>query len=123
MEPATSKTDPRMHQRKLERHAFTLVELLTVMAVISVLAALASGAISGMRKKADRLAAISNLRQIGAAIQAYSAEHDNLLPGPIFPGQVASYWDQKPERLTAKLAPYLGVDPSFDKNAFLPVFA
>jgi prepilin-type N-terminal cleavage/methylation domain-containing protein len=60
--------------------AFTLIELLVVIAVIAVLAALLLPAL-GRAKEAGRGAAcISNLRQIGVALQLYVQENRNRLP-------------------------------------------
>jgi prepilin-type N-terminal cleavage/methylation domain-containing protein len=50
---------------------FTLVELLTVIAIIGVLATLISGAVSTSKRKARQVACISNLRQISLAVNLY----------------------------------------------------
>ena len=50
------------------RGAFTLVELLVVLAVIAILAALSLGGLSKLRASSDRSKAISNMRQIGTGI-------------------------------------------------------
>ena len=50
---------------------FTLVELLTVIAVIAVLATLLSTALSSAKRKARQVACTSNLRQISLAFNMY----------------------------------------------------
>jgi prepilin-type N-terminal cleavage/methylation domain-containing protein len=50
---------------------FTLIELLTVVAIIAVLATLLTATLSNARRKARKTACISNLRQIGLAIEMY----------------------------------------------------
>jgi prepilin-type N-terminal cleavage/methylation domain-containing protein/prepilin-type processing-associated H-X9-DG protein len=112
-----------MTRRLPRRQAFTLIELLTVIAIIALLAGMIFGVVTSMQKNADRTVAVSNLKQLGAAIVSYTSEHDGRLPGPIFPGQVASYSEAKKERLTVFLSPYLGIDKEAGETAFVPVFA
>ena len=62
------------------RVGFTMIELLVVMAIIGVLAALLMPAL-GRAKEAGRSAAcIGNLRQIGVALQVYVDSNNNRLP-------------------------------------------
>ncbi len=56
--------------------AFTLVELLVVLAVISILAALLLPALSGGKQAAWRVQCASQLRQLGLASEMYWEEHD-----------------------------------------------
>lgn len=92
--------------------AFTLVELLVVLAVIAILAALSLGGLSKLRASSDRSKALSNMRQIGTGITLFAADNDGKLPGPLWPGQMAQFDpnDPKmPERLVGVLAAYLGI--------------
>ena len=61
---------------------FTLVELLVVLAIIAILAALLLPVLSNMRAKAWQSQCLNNLRQAGAAIQLYTDENGDILPGP-----------------------------------------
>lgn len=59
---------------------FSLIELLVVIAVIALLAALLVGPLGRARETARATACLSNLRQIGFALQLYTQDHGNRLP-------------------------------------------
>jgi general secretion pathway protein G len=88
---------------------FTLVEVLVVVAIIAILAAILIPVGKSMMEKGNSAMCINNLRQIGGAIQQYSAENDGFFPysaGPSYTGSGNSYtfstWQ-------APLAYYLGI--------------
>lgn len=89
--------------------AFTLVELLVVLAVLSILAALSLAGLSKMGTSSDRSKAVSNMRQIGTGITLFAADNDGKLPGPLWPGQLAQFDPTRNGRLVRELAPYLGI--------------
>jgi type II secretory pathway pseudopilin PulG len=97
-----------------------LVELLVVILIISVLASVAISAVRSVREHGDRVVGVSNLRQIGIAIKTYASDHDGVLPGRLFPGQVAV--TGKPERLCQFLASYLGVSDGQSAIRVVPAF-
>lgn len=69
--------------RPLPRRAFTLIELLVALTVIGVLIALLIPAVQGAREAGRRARCLSQLRQIGLAIQAYASTHQAFPPiGP-----------------------------------------
>lgn len=60
--------------------AFTLIELLVVIAIIALLAAMMMPAVSRAKESGRSAACISNLRQIGVALQLYVDSNNNRLP-------------------------------------------
>lgn len=71
---------------KRSRRAFTLVELLVTVVIIAILAALLLPALAAGKSRGRRIACISNLRQIGIAIQGYAQDNSGNIPyGPKAP--------------------------------------
>ena len=68
-----------MKTKRVMCGGFTLVELLTVVVVISLLAALLLPTLSRGRNQACRIGCLSNLREIGAAASLYMADYNGGL--------------------------------------------
>ena len=60
--------------------AFTLLELLTTMAIIAILAVLLLPAIQSGYRKARRIACTSQLKQIGTAFHTWAHDHNDAYP-------------------------------------------
>jgi prepilin-type N-terminal cleavage/methylation domain-containing protein/prepilin-type processing-associated H-X9-DG protein len=60
--------------------AFTLVEMLAVIAIVSILAALLLPAINKTQAKARRIQCVANLKQTGAAFHMFLHDHADRLP-------------------------------------------
>lgn len=110
---------------KPKRAAFTLVELLIVIAIIGVLVGLLMPAISGARESARRAACTSNLRQLGAGLVAYATDNNQKLPA--FPDKDVEYlWELSPKTRDAVVEGKTGRDvfycPSSDMREDLNKF-
>jgi prepilin-type N-terminal cleavage/methylation domain-containing protein/prepilin-type processing-associated H-X9-DG protein len=66
------------HRRKTR--AFTLVEMLVVIAIIGVLAAILLPALTRGKQRAQRIQCISNLKEIGTAFQMFAHDHRSNFP-------------------------------------------
>ena len=60
--------------------AFTLVEMLVVIAIIAVLAGLLLPVIGKAKEQGRSVACLSNLRQVGLALQLYTQDNENKMP-------------------------------------------
>ena len=72
---------------------FTLVELLVVIAVIAVLVSMLLPALARVRARTSSTNCVSNLRQIGAAMQSYAVDCD-YFPGAYLSGSGAHWYEQ-----------------------------
>ena len=89
------------------RAAFSLIELLVTVAIIAVLAGMASAFLPAMMARADSADALAKTRTMGQAVLQYVPDHAGKLP-PLFPGQVLEFRD-RPGRIVKECAPYLGL--------------
>jgi len=64
--------------------AFTLVELLTVIAIIAILTAIIFSAFAGAREKGRQATAISNMREIQNGVERYKLDHRGHYPPVLF---------------------------------------
>jgi prepilin-type N-terminal cleavage/methylation domain-containing protein len=84
-----------MKSSALKKSAFTLIEVLVVMAILAILFSLLLPMLSKTREMAYRTVCLSNLRQIGAAAIRYATDHGDYFPGRTYnapwPPQVACW--------------------------------
>src|SRR6266496_4507719 len=95
--------------------AFTLVELLVVLAVIGVLAGLLLPALSMAKAAAHATTCKNHLRQMGIALKMYVDENNNMYPpyagspGPAY-GDATNVWWCGSVYWSSKLFPYYPVN-------------
>ncbi|MDR1283406.1 MAG: type II secretion system GspH family protein [Opitutaceae bacterium] len=100
-----------------QNHAFTLVELLTVIVIIGILAGILVPVIGMVRDRTRATVCQSNLRQIYTALMMYVDENKGWLPpGPDSTGgltipQHADYTSGGTNNMALHLAPYMGCPP------------
>jgi len=94
---------------------FTLIELLIVIAIVAILAALAVPAVGRVRESAAQASCLSQVRQIGLAMNLYANEHDGYYP---------EAWDPvTQETFAAKLREYSQTDLRQKKSIFVSPLA
>ena len=79
--------------------SFTLLELLVVISVVGILAAIVLPVIAAARGKARESACVSNERQIGLSIASYMQDYDGLFPNMLDPTDRLNpwIWSENPE--------------------------
>jgi prepilin-type N-terminal cleavage/methylation domain-containing protein len=85
MQPSTL-IDRRGYNLAMNRAAFTLIEMLVVVAIIAVLAGILIPTVGVVRRLVKDMNCGSNLRQIGAAIEVYKQQNDDRFPAHLIGG-------------------------------------
>ena len=76
----STDSGPGTRQRPARHSAFTLVELLVVIAVVGILAGIILPALGRAKSRGQSIYCLNNLRQLGVAMHLYADDHDDALP-------------------------------------------
>jgi len=91
--------------------AFTLIEMLVIMAIILLLAAILIPSLNSALVRAKATKDMSNLRQIGMATQVYMNDSDG-----VFPGSATATWASQLELNRKYLSVWRILESPFDKR-------
>jgi len=105
MNTLTPPRAPRV--RYPQRSAFTLIELLTVIAIIGVLIAILLPVINIARESSTSSRCVGNLREMGVAIQSYTTDNKGVLPGG--GAWIPPRFDADPRNFQNSLISYINV--------------
>jgi prepilin-type N-terminal cleavage/methylation domain-containing protein len=83
----------------MKRRGFTFIELLVCIAIIAILAAILIPVFARAREKARLAACMSNLKALGNAFWAYTADYGERTP-PAAKPPIVALWPYLPLRLT-----------------------
>jgi len=69
-----------MKSERKRNRAFTLIELIVVIAIMGILAACLLPALASARPQAERVSCSDNLRQVGLAFRTWAIDHNGNMP-------------------------------------------
>jgi prepilin-type processing-associated H-X9-DG protein/prepilin-type N-terminal cleavage/methylation domain-containing protein len=123
MKLAADFHNSRLKKVSVDLSAFTLVELLVVITIIGILAALLLTAISQAKGKALRIQCANNVRQLGIGLQAFLADN-NVYPLRSNPGfRNGAYPEHNTMWMTAiQFAELSTPTVATNRNSFLKLF-
>jgi prepilin-type N-terminal cleavage/methylation domain-containing protein/prepilin-type processing-associated H-X9-DG protein len=112
---------------RCSRHGFTLIELLVVISVIALLMGILVPTLSSAKEYARRTKCLSNVRQLGLALNIYAEDHDSCVPprdyaeGAVWVDRLEPYYTNR--ELLRCPTDRGQVDVSYLLNGFIDYFA
>lgn len=113
---------PLSISRAARPRAFTLIELLTVIAIIGILAAIIIPTVGKVRDSARASKSLSNLKSIGQAMLVHANENKNRLPTLCRPGFAQPYWTMQLEPYLVKAHRTVEKNIAGDDRAISPIY-
>jgi prepilin-type N-terminal cleavage/methylation domain-containing protein/prepilin-type processing-associated H-X9-DG protein len=101
------------------RRAFTLIELLTVIAIIGILAAIIIPTVGKVRSSATSAKCKSNLRQLAMGVILYAGDNKDRIPTNLYKGIGSTYTGLDQGALVSYIGPYLGNGSKVIAPAFI----
>jgi prepilin-type N-terminal cleavage/methylation domain-containing protein/prepilin-type processing-associated H-X9-DG protein len=80
------------HRTRHPQRGFTLVEILVVIVIVATLAAFSFSFVKSARIRADQAVCVSNLRNIGTALQIYAQDHNGVFPETTHTSAMGQTW-------------------------------
>ena len=100
--------------RGVRNRGFTLIELLTVISILLILMAILLPSLATLRRRTNRTADLSNIREFAQICTLYASDNDGGLPRGIGDTEFSTYWDDMVHfnyKSYLAIAPY-GIDPT-----------
>ena len=89
--PSENRVEPNMNPGSIRKNAFTLIEMLVVVAIIAILFALLLPVLSKAKASAKRTTCLNNLRQINLGTRLYCDDSNDVTPGSVGAGTNAPW--------------------------------